>query len=450
MPLFGGKKTIDEDPDRLIFSWTDHLPLVAWQAKNAYKECHHCSQKFQSGHQHNCRLCGHMFCGKDTGKYHVPAKFKLKKKKDAVRVCFGCRDSCLAAKGAAEKKDQFDNNPLFQTDVAPNLEVTSGINFDEKTRVIYPPEKIQQLAEYSACNKCHKPPAGKPKNCRVCGRLFCDACTIKKVVPDVFLFKGKKGATRVCDSCNYFSEKPGVTFAQEKRVKQPTQAVRKLNARKAAITLPKGALQLTVCWEGKDEVLATVTVNAEDSLMDINQQLVDQQPVLTMFHYLCRSTGVRKTFWDIFKAKHFHPRVYLRAGTVNAPIVQVVGGGARGGPPPIPTTTAPAVPAADNPYSKVNRDKPKEVKEGVDEKEAPPPAPAVEAIQYAFARPAKAAIARVKFVTPPSKVESKTASAAAAQEETKTAAAAPTSSGAGLSVDQQLAQRAKQVFGQLS
>jgi hypothetical protein len=67
---------------------------------------------------------------------------------------------------------------------------------------IYPPTWVEVGAS-DKCNKCCEGFTGKPFNCRTCGDLFCEDCTVKMMVPPAFEKKGKSGPSRVCHECRY-------------------------------------------------------------------------------------------------------------------------------------------------------------------------------------------------------------------------------------------------------
>ena len=108
-----------QDPDRLIYDWTDHIKEPKWVNEKAYDKCalavqclvsscvcrgnrcHHCAGPLKSGHRHHCRLCGEMYCSACTGKYHLPVNFHGPKKHKlgalaqlCGRMFYSERDDC--------------------------------------------------------------------------------------------------------------------------------------------------------------------------------------------------------------------------------------------------------------------------------------------------------------------------------------------------------------------
>jgi hypothetical protein len=144
----------DPDPAHSIELWATSFPVPRWVAEKTYRQCYHCQDPFKSNQQHNCRLCGEIFCSRCTGKYHLPDQYDLKGKIGLMRVCFGCVVTCNRLRQASH------NLPL-----------------DRVNKTIDVPD-WQADAAYVACNKCAKKERG-PHNCRLCGLLYCDACASK-------------------------------------------------------------------------------------------------------------------------------------------------------------------------------------------------------------------------------------------------------------------------------
>lgn len=178
----------DPDPERLIYDWCKGMPVPEWKEKDSYASCHECGDNFKPNHQHNCRLCGELYCSGCTKKLHVPPQFKLKMKKGATRVCLVCVKDCLARKQEAE---------------ASGLVVTRQPGVVEQDYVLYPPA-WEQDHQFTGCKNC-----GKTKdqvksvhNCRICGWIHCSSCTTKAEVPPIFKHKPKPGPVRICESCD--------------------------------------------------------------------------------------------------------------------------------------------------------------------------------------------------------------------------------------------------------
>ncbi|MES1913811.1 MAG: hypothetical protein MHM6MM_005966 [Cercozoa sp. M6MM] len=176
------------DAEKLIVGWVGDQKPPTWVDKNAYAGCHHCERPFKRNHKHHCRLCGHMLCSYCSGKYHVPAEFRKKGKTGPVRVCWGCRDQCLA------RRVRFCKSLT----VRPHQKTS----FQSGKLHIHPPDWVE-LDSYSDCWECHARFGGHPYHCRLCGEMFCSTCTLKEPLPDAFCKKGKKGPVRVCGECRY-------------------------------------------------------------------------------------------------------------------------------------------------------------------------------------------------------------------------------------------------------
>lgn len=196
----------------------------------------------------------------------------------------------------------------------------------------------------------------------------------------VWFKKANKG--RVCNECRFFllTVKPKISagqrprsqiavetmsmdevFAQrgnrarrESTINKKKRLLKSTSGYPDAANLPSGTLNLNIIWEGKaKKVLATVTVDADASLVDINEQFVAKAPN-TIFHYLCRGKGVHTELWDIFKAKYFFPALSIRGGTVQMPTITVTTSGGGG-------VATEEVEQVNNPYLRKNR-KPKKQK----------------------------------------------------------------------------------------
>lgn len=188
-----------EDPDKLILGWMGHISPPKWVERKACSTCYHCEVKFSRGHQHNCRLCGYLFCSNCTGKYFVHryvasvsfehntcisnnrlySAFRKKDKPGAARVCFGCRDQCLARRSKFVKNGRVRKHHL-------------SFVMDGHKRRIFPPVWAKE-GSYCNCYLCNTQLGSKSHHCRTCGEMFCEDCTTKLNVPDAFRKKGKTG-----------------------------------------------------------------------------------------------------------------------------------------------------------------------------------------------------------------------------------------------------------------
>lgn len=165
--------SVEEDATREIFGYTAHITVPNWVDKHAYSTCKHCSAKFSSMKEqskaHHCRLCGEMYCGSCTGKYHLPLVYELKKgKKGPTRVCIRCRDSCLEQKHK-EKAVVSSQLPtkhavLSATDI--NSNTATGLAAKRTSQIVgtdieISPPTWDDPEKYIDCAKCHKK-GGKP------------------------------------------------------------------------------------------------------------------------------------------------------------------------------------------------------------------------------------------------------------------------------------------------
>jgi hypothetical protein len=172
------------DATREIFGYTSHIPVPAWVDKNLYNQCHHCKITFSAFKEqqkpHHCRLCGHMYCGSCTAKYHVPLIYETKGKKGPTRVCIRCRDSCLAQK-EREQQAVVAQQPVKHAVLSSkDLLAPTGAAAVRQSQFVGGPNVIEiappvwdDHTKYIECAKCHKK-GGHPHNCRTCGHLYCD------------------------------------------------------------------------------------------------------------------------------------------------------------------------------------------------------------------------------------------------------------------------------------
>eukprot|EP01083_Nonionella_stella_P107538 311539_1 len=316
----------DPDPDRVLMNYVKSPPL--WVDSKLYNECHHCDSRFRKGHQHYCRLCGHMFCSMCSDKFHLPIEFKKKGKEGPVRVCFGCRDDVFKRRG--EAGDPVTNN-------RPRQKIT----IQQGRTHIHPPEWVDPF-EYPECLQCHEKKPSHPFHCRVCGETFCSKCTIKTDVPANFKQKNKSGPIRVCFECRYKMKDNAVldsrpppadikTEYEKQQERMDAGKNRDTTKQQRDSILTEGSVDLQAPSSvsqmktlnvlkkgsnGKQNLfLTTIEVSEDGTLAEINDLVVEKFPALKSrpFHYLCRSKSVCKAHWDVFKVKHF-PEVIISRG----------------------------------------------------------------------------------------------------------------------------------------
>jgi len=61
----------EPDVERALLPLVSGWPVPHWIPADQYKECHHCHDKFSTGHKHNCRLCGQVRAFKPNGLVYV-------------------------------------------------------------------------------------------------------------------------------------------------------------------------------------------------------------------------------------------------------------------------------------------------------------------------------------------------------------------------------------------
>lgn len=353
----------EDDPGREIFGYTQHLAVPVWVDKNAYSSCHHCEIKFssmkESTKQHHCRLCGHMYCGSCTAKYHVPIVYELKGKKGPVRVCISCRDSCLnirdkekTAAAGPVRLAVLSNQDLTRTGpISPSERKAPQLLNGAAPIEITPPEWDDET-KFIECGKCHKK-GGKPHNCRACGHLFCDTCTSKMPVPPCFERKKKVGPARVCGECRFKilagaklverlstdlpelgDESAGVAGANGgsgstticivvgcglPRVSKNGYCAAHVNELGSSDADLAASASITIRWEGESTVLTRVALLGKDmTLTTIDLAFKKQLPAFAQkkdFEYMYKSEGIDPVFFDVFTAAPFVARgnsLYIR------------------------------------------------------------------------------------------------------------------------------------------
>lgn len=330
----------DLDPDRLIYEWTNHYNVPKWVPENAYSKCKHCDSGLKSGHRHHCRLCGEMFCSACTNKFHLPINFHgpKKHKTGPVRVCFGCRDSCLAEKKKAEDAKRGYNPEYTQED---------------KTVYIWPPE-WEDDKSYQSCPKCRKK-GGKSHNCRACGKLFCSDCTSKIPLPPYFEKKQHKAGEpmRVCNDCRF------KIVGGAKLVEKPPEHIKLPNADGSDEGIP-----IKIKQEGEKRSLAELQVRSVDADLKEIDRLLQRDEGKPSFRYVYtfRDLPIPKEWWDIFTV-----RILGRTITITERKKEQVDLGPSGVPmmPMMPLGALPAdMPSAvddkNNPFKRKAKDKEEE------------------------------------------------------------------------------------------
>ncbi len=295
-----------------------------------------------------CSLCGDLYCSQCTAKYHVPLIYEQKGKKGPTRVCIRCRDSCLAQKekekGAAAAAGPAKHAVLTSTDLAKpagSVAVRPTLIGGPGVIEIAPP-MWDDADRYIDCAKCHKK-GGKPHNCRTCGHLYCDACTVKMLIPPFFEKKNKTGPTRVCGECRFkilggaklvehlttgpdgrplplvklggtgdanACKVPGCTMPRVSKLGLCAAHINEVGGAAAAKSDLAANAAVSIRWEGEAGVLAKVALTDRSmSLLHIDVALKRAVPALSKephsFEYLYRNEGVADVFYDIFTAGVF-------------------------------------------------------------------------------------------------------------------------------------------------
>lgn len=315
--------TDDEDPYRLIFSYTTHIKVPKWVDEKLHKDCFHCKEKMSVGEKHNCRLCGGIFCDRCSGKYHIPLVFELKGKKGPTRVCYGCRDSCVAQR---KKEQEQEKNPTTRGSVLTLVAGTCDHGLE-----IAPPLEWADPVKISDCKKCRKKTL-KPRNCRLCGKCFCDKCSSKMSVPICFEKKQKTGPARVCDACRYqvyggaklvdkLSSPPLSAYSSPNRSFRALSNKPGFFATHAGPSLPGVANKSTAASnsitiqseEEFDSVSCHILITSPTmSLTEIDGQFKRVCPLSYSYVYVYREQVIPDTFYDMFKVSQLGNIIHIR------------------------------------------------------------------------------------------------------------------------------------------
>lgn len=182
------------DPDRIIEEWSEKLFEVPTWADKKLPTCHQCDKKFSRGKQHNCRLCGHNFCSNCTLKANVPDKYRLKGKQGPVRVCMGCRNTCMVERERLHKD--------VVTERRKNINMVAD---EEIGRLhVYPPLQYLDVNWFTDCGICGNVLKKDRSNCSACGDVFCMDCVHTDItVPKDFPKPVDMKNHRLCKSCRF-------------------------------------------------------------------------------------------------------------------------------------------------------------------------------------------------------------------------------------------------------
>lgn len=355
--MFKKDELADEDPERLIYPWTSHVKVPKWAEADAYNNCKHCKAVFKSGHKHNCRLCGELYCSACTGKFHLPTCFELKGKKGTSRVCMTCRDGCLEQRKkekAAEAEKEAASKGVKKRNVLKSLEDEEPVSSSSSsptnggTLEIEPPE-WEDISNFIDCAKCRKK-GGKAHNCRACGKMFCSKCTSKMTVPPSFEKKGKDGPSRVCDNCRFLivsgaklvdkkssassnsnSDSNGadpprkrwgsqssarsclVSGCSNPRVTKKGYCASHANQEDMADIASDASL--VVRLDGELSSLCKIAIQPDVdhmTLADIDRMFKRQAAYPQPFNYIYNNEVIPQAFYEVFLARHFRGVVLIR------------------------------------------------------------------------------------------------------------------------------------------
>lgn len=153
-----------------------------------------------------CVLCGKQYCIRCCAFFVLPSRYLLHSVKDGqARVCYNCEVGCRFDEGVEINANMKKGET--------NSSVAPSVSNSMHSLVISPP-KLVSKALYRNCLKCLKR-SRQGHNCRLCGQLFCDSCSMMKSnIPEPFCkasnsSNGKQsgGDARICDRCFFLYSK---------------------------------------------------------------------------------------------------------------------------------------------------------------------------------------------------------------------------------------------------
>jgi predicted RNA-binding Zn-ribbon protein involved in translation (DUF1610 family) len=170
----------------LTGTWVDNATLPEWLDDKSQKDCDGCAESVGHGNMHNCRLCGFLFCERCADKtMPIAERFLQKGGKNPQRTCVECQYIYTKLDGLAT----IGKLPL--EDVPKDTPIQAMLADSERARQRFYIPHWDNRVTYKRCTKCLK--KGQGYNCRACGQLYCEKCTVKLDVPSAFKKKNKPG-----------------------------------------------------------------------------------------------------------------------------------------------------------------------------------------------------------------------------------------------------------------
>jgi hypothetical protein len=298
-----------EDSHCLIYDWippNTELPIQV--DRRAYAACHACSQTFRRKPIH-CQLCGEMFDERCTARYRLPEKF-TKGRTDPVRICFSCRNRCMAWRDQQLGVNLTDaRRPLLKCDLVAGV------------LAIYPPAEWTQADANDACKTCDRSGL-KRHHCLACGELYCNDCSSKMIVPDAFNKKRKTGPQRICDECRFLLIS-GAVLSEPSAISDKRKPFRNVFDRRSvnstvttlpAVTPSEQSVVLRIVWHHSQAVMAEVKCGLNWDLDVIDKIVKSLDAVVDVAYvYTFQQKPIAVEHWTAFTAKILKPDLVIRA-----------------------------------------------------------------------------------------------------------------------------------------
>lgn len=267
------------DQQQLLVDWTDGIDVPK---RGSNGRCKHCTDILQLNRRGHCRLCGFRFCNRCSAYFVLPSRFTTAKKgNNPVRVCRGCRNTCLAKRETTLSQNEIAQLPSVQR--SSKLRIDVGSNGAVRIR----PPVWATLEEYSDCATCSSALSlSKYSNCCVCGDVFCRSCVSAVQVPRQFERGIRSKDTKVCDECR-FMICGGAQLIEEDYFRSNSNEFQHRTASLSDLdtlssgqnltavpsNLRQGDCTVYIRWQNAGKPFASLHVEPHDTLEDIYEQL---------------------------------------------------------------------------------------------------------------------------------------------------------------------------------
>jgi len=226
-------------------------PPDRWEEESEFVRCPKCATT--KGKTHNCRVCGRLFCEKDTRKMDgIPQCFERKAGKTGPkRVCDECRFKIVSGGAKLVERPTKPMHPNSKPTPKPSIIVTPHATATKSSGGAAPP-----------------PPKSKPP-------------------PPPSAAGARRAST-------YGRRESTTTGA-------------------SAPDAGDSGVQITVKNEETSEIIASLMVPSLDTaLTAIDSMLKKTAPQTTSYQYIFRGEPIPQPFYEVFKAKHLGHALLLR------------------------------------------------------------------------------------------------------------------------------------------